>query len=132
MGRSSTTTRPSLPPFTYLTRKDVKFASFAEAGTTFHSLQHAFTTASISQHFQPKLPLIIEANASEGCILSQPSIASDLHLVCFYSSKFTPAELNYPIYDKEMLAVLEAFKKRRVYVEGAAHPVRIFTDHKNL
>ena len=52
--------------------------------------------------------------------------------VCFYSRKFTAAEFNYPIYDKELLAVVEAFKKWRVYVEGAAHPVQVFTNHKNL
>ena len=28
--------------------------------------------------------------------------------------------------------MVEAFKQWRVYVEGAAHPVRVFTDHKNL
>ena len=67
-----------------------------------------------------------------GCILSQSSPAGDLHPVCFHSRKFTPAELNYPIYDKELLAVVEAFKQWRVSVEGAAHPVCVYTDHKNL
>ena len=77
----------------------------------------------------------MEADASDfalGCILSQPSPAEDLHPLCFYSRKFTPAELNYPIYDKELLAVVEAFRQWRVYVEGAAHPVWVFTDHKRL
>lgn len=55
-----------------------------------------------------------------------------LHPICFYSRKFTAAELNYPIYDKELLAVVEGFRQWRVYVEGAAHPVQVFTDHKNL
>ena len=52
--------------------------------------------------------------------------------MCFYSRKFTPAELNYPIYDKELLAVVETFKQWRVYLEGAAHPISVFSDHKNL
>ena len=43
-----------------------------------------------------------------------------------------PAELNYPIYDKELLAVVEAFKQWRVYLEGTATPVQVYTDHKNL
>ena len=66
------------------------------------------------------------------CVLSQPSPSGDLHPVCFYSRKFTPAELNYPIYDKELLAVVEAFKQWRVYQEGAAHPICVFSDQKNL
>ena len=55
-----------------------------------------------------------------------------MHPICFYSRKFTPAELNYPIYDKELLAVVAAFKRWRVYMEGAAHAVRVFSEHKNL
>ena len=39
---------------------------------------------------------------------------------------------NYPISDKELLAVVEAFKQWRVYLEGAETPVRVYTDHKNL
>ena len=66
-------------------------------------------------HFQPDLPLTIKADASGfafGCIISQIFAAGDLHPICFYSRKFTPAELNYPIYDKELLAVVEAFSVR--------------------
>ena len=52
--------------------------------------------------------------------------------MCFHSRKLTPAELNYPIYDKEPLAVVEAFRQWRVYCEGAVVPVEVYTDHKNL
>ena len=122
-------------PLTTLTRKAVKFTWSAEAEAAFRQLQSSFTSAPILQHFQPELPLTIEADASDfalGCILSQPSAAGVLHPICFYSRKFTAAELNYPIYDKELLAVVEGFRQWRVYVEGAAHPVQVFTDHKNL
>ena len=77
----------------------------------------------------------MEADASEfalGCILSQQNPDEELHPVCYYSRKFTPVELNYPIYDKELLAVVEAFKQWRVYLEGPASPVKVYTDHKNL
>ena len=30
------------------------------------------------------------------------------------------------------MAVVAAFKQWRVYMEGTAHPVRVFSDHKNL
>ena len=113
-------------PLTSLTRKGVRFTWSPAADAAFKQLQQSFTSAPVLQHFQPELPLTIEADASDfalGCILSQTSPASDLHLVCFYSRKFTPAELNYPIYDKELLAVVEAFKQWRVYLEGAESPV---------
>ena len=122
-------------PLTSLTRKAVKFTWSVKAEAAFRALQQAFTSAPILLHFNPDLPLTIEADASDfalGCVLSQSSPTGDLHPICFYSRKFTAAELNYPIYDKELLAVVEAFKQWRVYVEGAAHPVQVYTDHKNL
>jgi transposase InsO family protein len=42
------------------------------------------------------------------------------------------AEINYEIHDKEMLAIVSAFKEWRRYLEGAEHMVTVFTDHKNL
>jgi len=42
------------------------------------------------------------------------------------------AELNYNIYDKELLAIYEAFRKWRYYLEGTQDPVDMVTDHKNL
>src|SRR5882672_9028448 len=43
-----------------------------------------------------------------------------------------PTELNYEIYDKELLAIFEAFRQWRNYLEGSAHVVLILSDHKNL
>ena len=101
-------------PLTTLTRKSVRFTWSDEAAAAFRSLQLAFTSAPILRHFQPDRPLVVEADASDfalGCVLSQPSDDGHLHPLCFYSRKFTPAELNYPIYDKELLAVVAAFKQ---------------------
>ncbi len=42
------------------------------------------------------------------------------------------AELNYEIYDKELLAIFEAFRQWRNYLEGAIHMVLVLSDHKNL
>ena len=77
----------------------------------------------------------MEADASDyalGCILSQTNPNGELHLVSYYSRKFTPAEVNYPIYDKESLVVVEAFRQRRVSAEGVVVPVQVYTDHNNL
>ena len=43
-----------------------------------------------------------------------------------------PAERNYEIYDREMLAVIEALKDWRPYLEGSSEPFEIVTDHENL
>jgi len=41
-------------------------------------------------------------------------------------------ERNYEIHDKEMLAIICALEEWRHFLEGAQHPVEIWTDHKNL
>src|SRR5882724_9167507 len=43
-----------------------------------------------------------------------------------------PAELNYEIYDKELLAIFEAFRQWCNYLEGSAHVVLVLSNHKNL
>jgi hypothetical protein len=42
------------------------------------------------------------------------------------------AERNYEIYDREMLAIAEALKNWRMYLEGLPQPFEIITDHRNL
>ncbi|CEP10414.1 hypothetical protein, partial, partial [Parasitella parasitica] len=42
------------------------------------------------------------------------------------------AEINYQIYDKELLAIVDAFKLWRQYLEFSTAPTTVITDHKNL
>ena len=44
----------------------------------------------------------------------------------------SPAERNYDIFDKELLAIIKALKDWRHLLEGSLIPVQILTDHKNL
>src|ERR1700710_1506136 len=43
-----------------------------------------------------------------------------------------PAECNYLVEDKELLAIVQAVKKWRRYLMGSQDRIRILTDHKNL
>ena len=45
---------------------------------------------------------------------------------------FSALELNYDIYNKELLAIFEAFKIWQHYLEGSTSPIDVVTDHKNL
>ena len=38
------------------------------------------------------------------------------HLVIYYSKKLTPLELNYNIYNKELLAIVIVLKEWRVFL----------------
>jgi len=50
----------------------------------------------------------------------------------FLSQSLNPAERNYNIYDRELLAVIQALKEWRHYLHGSPYPVKVQTDHKNL
>jgi hypothetical protein len=67
-----------------------------------------------------------------GGILSQTAEDKKLHLNAFHSRKFSPAEINYKIHNKELLAIVDCFKAWQRYLEGSLHMVQVFTDHKNL
>ena len=43
-------------------------------------------------------------------VISQPDELGRLYLIIFYSKKFSPTELNYDIYNKELLAIIDCFK----------------------
>ena len=56
----------------------------------------------------------------------------DLHPCAYHSATFSPAERNYDIYDRELLAVIQALKEWRHYLTRTEHPVTVIMDHKNL
>jgi len=124
-------------PLAELTKKNEgkKWAWNEEAEAAFLDLKRRFTTAPILSHFDAARPVIIEIDASDFAIeavLSQRDEENRLHLVAFHSRKFQPVEINYEIHDKELLAMVDAFKYWRRYCEGAQHQVQVFSDHQNL
>ena len=52
--------------------------------------------------------------------------------MAFYSKSLSLVEQNYEIHDKEMLAIIRVLEEWRHFLEGARHPVEIWTNHKNL
>ena len=52
------------------------------------------------------------------------------HSVAFISRTMTDAELNYDIYDKELLAIMYALKEWCPYLLDAREMFEIWTDHK--
>lgn len=86
-------------------------------------------------YFDPEKEAIVECDASDkavGGTLSQRGEDGRLHPVAYYSKKFTSAELNYDIHDKELLAIVECLRQWRVYLEGPKYTVKVYSDHKNL
>jgi hypothetical protein len=76
----------------------------------------------------------VEADSSGYCIsgtLLQAN-ADSLFVPCaFFSKKLTPAECNYEIYDKEMLAVIRCLEEWESELQGVKE-FEVLSDHKNL
>jgi hypothetical protein len=65
-----------------------------------------------------------------GAVLSQEQ-EGQWHPIAFLSRTMTPAEQNYEIYDKELLAIVWALKTWRQYLLEANKKFEVLTDHKN-
>jgi len=67
-----------------------------------------------------------------GAYLLQKHTDKVWHLVAYYSRKLTPPELNYNIYNKELLGIVTALKKWRAFLQSIIESFIVKTDHKNL
>ena len=122
-------------PLTRLTKKNEPFVWESEQQLAFEIMITAFTTAPALRHFDHEREVIIETDASDyvsAGVLSQRDDEGVLHPMAYFSKKHSPAECNYDIYDKELMAIIKALEEWRPECEGAAYPLQLITDHKNL
>ena len=52
--------------------------------------------------------------------------------VAYCSRKLQPAESNYDVHDKALLAIVYCFKEWRPYLEGTNKKFTVFSDHHKL
>ncbi|KAF7640827.1 hypothetical protein LDENG_00011580, partial [Lucifuga dentata] len=103
------------------------------AEEAFRDLKSRFTSSPILQMPEPDRQLVVEVDASDvgvGAVLSQRSAADQkLHPCAFFSRRLTPAEKNYDIGNRELLAVKLALEEWRHWLEGSKVPFLVWTDH---
>ncbi|CAJ0938927.1 unnamed protein product [Ranitomeya imitator] len=124
-------------PLTDLTKKGADVVNWSSAAVeAFQELKRRFSSAPVLCQLDVSLPLQVEVDASEigaGAVLSQRSSDCSVIKPCaFFSRKFSPAERNYDVGNRELLAMKWAFEEWRHWLEGAKHRVVVLTDHKNL
>ena len=104
-----------------------------EEQEAFESLKNECLQDPILKMFDTEKPSRIETDASDlaiGACLTQ-EYEGKWHPVAYMSRKLSPAEQNYDIYNKELLAIVAALETWRVYAEGSPD-LTIFTNYKNL
>ena len=54
------------------------------------------------------------------------------HPVTYLSKQFNPAEINYDIYDKEILAIVRSFYAWEILLRSCQKQITVWTNYKNL
>ncbi len=123
-------------PLTALTSPRTTFRWSDTAETVFANLKSRFSSAPILVTPDPTRQFVVEVDASEvgvGAVLSQRTSSDDKMYPCaFFSHRLSPAERNYDIGNRELLAVKLALEEWRHWLEGSGVPFIVWTDHKNL
>ena len=98
--------------WTHLTKKGIKWTWTPLCQDACDTLKDMFTTGPILTHFDDIGPTMLETDASYvalGAVLSQLCEHEKRHPVAFHSRKFSLAQINYDVHDKEMAAMVAAF-----------------------
>jgi len=122
-------------PLMDLTKKSIKWLCTLSCQDAFETLKEMFTMGPILTHFDDTSPTKLKIDASDfvlGAILSELYGDKKWRPLAFYSRKFSPAEINYDVYDKQ-IATIVAFFKEWAFMLILVHDwILVYTDHKNL
>ena len=112
----------------------MKFTWGEAASKAFEQLKEKFISAPILKHFNPDDETIVETDSSgyvAGGILQQYDKEGVLRPCAFFSQKNSPAECNYEIHDKELLAVVKCIRAWSTELRSCSS-FTVLTDHQNL
>ena len=115
-------------PLTQLTRKDKKWVWSEECEASFQELKRRLTTAPVLTLPSGTEGFVVYSDASGkglGCVLMQHG-----KVIAYASRQLKTREVNYPVHDLELAAVVFALRIWRHYLYGSL--TQIFTDHKSL
>ena len=126
---------------TDMTRKDTTFQWTPIQQQAFDVIKSKFLEEPILALPDPNKEFHLETDASNnaiGAILRQPhqdpkNPAKTVYLpIAYLSRKLTPAQKNYEIYDKELLAIKLALEEYNYLLLGSKFRTTLYTDHKNI
>ncbi|CAI7881286.1 unnamed protein product [Closterium sp. NIES-53] len=119
-------------PLTDLLHKDTRFQWGEREQSAFDTLKNILSSPPVLRLADPSRPFEVITDASNfavGAVLLQ-DFCEGLQPIAYESRKMQPPKRNYPVHDKEMLAIVHAFRVWRCFLTGA--DVTIRTDHKSL
>ena len=96
------------------TKKDVKWEWGDKEQAAFDELRQKLCSTPVLTYFKPGRPLLVETDASKyvcSGILSQHDEDGKWRPIAYRSKTMPPAECNYDVHDKELLAIVQARKE---------------------
>ena len=115
-------------PMVDLTCKDVLFNFGDKEKASFEALKAAFTTAPMLQYPDQDHEFCLETDTSEftiGGVISVKCNDGEFRPVAYMSHSMTPPERNYPIHNKEMLAIIKATEAWCHYLKATPYAFEI-------
>jgi len=122
-------------PLVRLTKNNTPFVFDDNCTEAFEELKDRLTSSPILRHYDPDLESILETDASDGVVagvLSQLHLDGEWYPMAFFSKTMAPAECNYKVHDKEMLAIVRSLSQWRAELGSTDSRIKIYTDHKAL
>ena len=120
-------------PLYKLTRKNATFNWSTDCQQAFESLKQTLAILPVLAFPNWEKEFIIHTDASGygiGAILSQLDDANEERPIAYWSRTLNAAERNYHTTEQECLALIEALKQFRTYLQS--NPFTIYTDHAAL
>jgi len=121
-------------PLHDLTKKSAPWEWGSAQHNAFETLKERFTSYPVLRNPDPTRRYIMDTDASQfavGATISQ-DFPDGRHPIAYFSKSLLPAERNYDIYDRELLAIIYAVKAFRYLLLGAQQKFLIRSDHENL
>lgn len=103
-------------PLHNMTKKGAPFQWKEEKEKAFQKLKRLFNSAPVLAMWQENRQTILETDASgwaTGDCLSQIDSTGKIRPIAYYSKKLSPAESNYNVHDKELLAIIRCHNEWR-------------------
>jgi len=122
-------------PMTDLTCKDVVFNFGDKERTVFEALKAAFTHAPVLQYPDQDHKFCLKTDASEfaiGGVIFMKCKDGEFRPVVYMLHSMTLPKCNYPVHDKEILAIIKATEAWHHYLEATPYAFEIYMDHHNL
>ena len=122
-------------PLHLLTKKEQKWQWGKEQAEAMELLKETMTKEPVLGQLDEEEPFEVEVDASGfaiGAVLLQRGKDKKRHPIAYYLATLTATERNYDVYDRELLAIVKTLRNWQMWLAGAKHQIKIFSDHMNL